>query len=123
PRQMQWLHLRRDWHWFYAVGITPKRLTLVRGSWEGELQSLSWDCPAEVARSGLVFEPTRELGRNVALATLSGAPLAQKRFPATDIFLGQECVAGRPSWLPSQGFPFAFGEDAVWSGHVAAGRA
>jgi len=32
-------------------------------------------------------------------------------------------MCGRPAWLPSPGFPFAFGEDAVWSGHVAAGRA
>jgi tetratricopeptide (TPR) repeat protein len=123
PRQMQWLHLRRERHWFYAVGITPKRLTLVRGGWEGEIQSLSWDCPVEAVKNGLMFEPTREGGRAVALATLSGTPLAPKRFPATDLFFGQVCVAGRPAWLPSQGFPFAFGEDAAWSGHVAAGRA
>jgi hypothetical protein len=122
PRQIQWLHLRRELQWFYALGMTAKRLTLLRGVWEGEVQSLSWDCPAEAVRSGLVFEPTAEGGTAVALAALGTAPLAQKRFPATDIF-GAECVAGTPPWVWSKGFPFAFGEDVVWSGHVAAGRA
>ena len=72
---------------------------------------------------GLVFEPTAEQGRAVALAQSSGPPLAQKRFPAADRFFNIECLAGTPSWLPTQGFPFAIGEDAVWSMHVATGRA
>ena len=123
PRQIQWLHLRREWHWFFAAGVTPKRLTLVRGIWENEVQSISWDCPAEMVKNGLIFEPTRERGKAVALATVSGPPLAQKPLPAADMFFNQECVAGTPAWLPQAGFPFAFGEESIWSGHVAAGRA
>ena len=123
PRQIEWLQLRREWHWFYAVGITPKRLTLVRGTWEGEFQSLSWDFPAQVARDSLVFEPTGERGEAVAIAALGGPPLPQQKFPATYAFFDQACQAGTPTWLPLHGLPFAFGDESCWSGHVAAGRA
>jgi len=123
PRQIQWLQLRREWHWFYALGVTARRVTLLRGVWEGDLQSLSWDCPAEAVKQAFVFEPTAEQGNAVALARSNGLPLAQKRFPAADQFFSRECVAGTPSWLPTQGFPFAIGEDAVWTVHLASGRA
>lgn len=123
PRQIQWVDLRRELHWFFALGISRKRITLLRGVWEGEYQSLSWDCPEETVRNGFVFEPTAERGKAVALACSDGKPLAQKRFPASDLFFNRECVAGTPPGFPTQGYPFAIGEDAMWSVHVAAGRA
>jgi hypothetical protein len=123
PRQIQWVELRRELHWFFALGVTRKRITLLRGVWEGEYQSLSWDCPAETVRHGFVFEPTAERGKAVALARPGGEPLAQKQFPASDLFFNVACMAGTPSWLPAQGYPFAIGADAVWSVHLAAGRA
>lgn len=124
PRQIQWVALRREWHWFFALGVTPKRVTVLRGVWQGEFQSLSWDYPAWAATSGFVFEPTAEQGRAVALARSNVPPLEQKRFPASDqLFFNQQCTAGTPSWLPTQGFPFAIGDDAVWSLHLASGRA
>lgn len=123
PRQIQWVELRRELHWFFALGVTRKRITLLRGVWEGEYQSLSWDCPAETVRHGFVFEPTAERGKAVALARPGGEPLAQKQFPASDLFFNVACMAGTPLWLPAQGYPFAIGADAVWSVHLAAGRA
>lgn len=123
PRQIEWVELRQELHWFFALGLTRKRLTLLRGVWEGEYQSLSWDCPAETVRNGFVFEPTAERGKAVALACSDGTPLTQKLFPASDLFFNRECIAGTPSWLPTQGYPFAIGEDTVWSVHLAAGRA
>jgi tetratricopeptide (TPR) repeat protein len=123
PRQIQWLHLRREDGWFYALGVTAKRLTLLRGTWDGEYQSLSWACPAEAVRHGFVFEPTAEQGRAVALARCDGPALAQLRFPATDLFFNRECIAGTPSWLPTQGYPFAMGDGVVWTVHLATGRA
>lgn len=48
--------LGRDWHWFFALGITAKRLTVLRGIWEGDDQSRSWECPAEVVKSGFIFD-------------------------------------------------------------------
>jgi hypothetical protein len=123
PRQIQWLQLRREWHWFFALGVTAKRVTLLRGVWEGESQSLSWDSPAEAVKQGIIFETTAEQGRAVALSRVDGSPFAQKRFPAADMFFNQECVAGTPSWLPTQGAPFAIGEDVVWTVHLATGRA
>ena len=122
PRQMEWLQLRNEWHWFYAVGVTAKRLTLIRGIWEGEQQSLSWDCPAVVVRNSLVFQPTGERGSAVALTTFTGPDFAEKRFPATDAFFNQACVAGTPSWLKPQHWPAAFGEESVWAAHVAGGQ-
>lgn len=122
PRQMEWLRLRNEWHWFFAVGVTPKRLTLVRGVWEGKLQSLTWDCPAEAARKGLVFEPTGERGRMVVLKTPGGAGFAEKHFPAADNFFGPACRAGTPAWLKPQHWPVAFGENSLWTAHVVAGR-
>jgi tetratricopeptide (TPR) repeat protein len=123
PRQMEWLQLRRESHWFYAAGVTQNRLTLARGIWEGEFQSVSWNCSAQLAKNGLVLEPTGEQGAAVAVATIGGPPLSQRKMPAFDNFFGQECLAGTPAWLPPQGFSFTFGEESCWSGHVAAGRA
>jgi tetratricopeptide (TPR) repeat protein len=125
--QWQWLGLRRESNWFFALGVTPQRLTLLRGVWDdvwkGTYQSLSWNCPAAAVRQGFVFEPTAEQGRAVALARSDGPPIPLQCFPASDVFFNQECFAGTPSWLPTQGFPFAIGEDAVWSVHLASGRA
>lgn len=124
PRQIEWLKLRSEWHWFYALGVTDKHLTLVRGVWDGEIQSVTWKCPATVVKNAaLVFEPTGERGRAVALALVGGQRLEPKRFPASDMFYNQECVAATPDWLQTQAFPFAFAEDSVWSGHVAGGQA
>ncbi|MFO1513667.1 MAG: hypothetical protein U1F83_12240 [Verrucomicrobiota bacterium] len=122
PLQMEWLLLRNEWHWFYAVGVTLKRLTLIRGIWQGELQSLSWECPRAAVKSGLIFEPSRERGHAVVLKTLSGPDFAEKYFPAADHFFETVCVAGTPAWLKPQHWPVAFGEDTIWTAHVAGGR-
>jgi tetratricopeptide (TPR) repeat protein len=122
PRQLEWLQLRKESYWFFAVGVTPNRLTLIRGIWEGEQQSLSWDCPAVVARNSLVLEPTSERGEAVVLATFTGPDFTEKRFPATDVCFDQACMAGTPAWLKPQHWPAAFGEESVWAAHVAGGR-
>jgi hypothetical protein len=124
PRQIQWHQLRSEWHCFYATGITGQHLTLVRGVWEGEIQSVTWKCPSSLVRNGaLLFEPTGERGRSVAIGLIDGLRFDAKHFPASDVFHGQECIAATPSWLPPQGFPYAYGPESIWSGHVAAGRA
>jgi tetratricopeptide (TPR) repeat protein len=124
PRQIDWVRLRNESNWFYAVGISEKRLTMARGIWEGEIQSLSWPCAAGVVRSGaLIFESTGEQGRAVTLA-LSGMPhLGLQKFPAADLFFGQECMVGTPHWLTNEHYPVAYGEDVIWTAHVAVGRA
>jgi len=123
PRQIQWVALRRELHWFFALGLSRKRVTLLRGVWEGEYQSLSWDCAEEAVQHGFLFEPTAEDGKAVALACSNGTPLVQKRFPASDLFFNRECMAGTPCWVPAQGGPFAIGLNAGWSVHFAEGRA
>ena len=123
PRQMEWLALRNEWHSFFAAGVTANRLTVVRGVWEGEFQSVSWDCPTQLAKTGLLFEPTGDRGNALAVAVLNRKPLLEQRFPATPQFFNQSCMVGTPSWYPLQMLPFAFGEHSVWCGHVAAGQA
>ncbi len=123
PRQMRWVGLKSRRQWFYALGCTAQRLTLLRGVWDGSFQSLSWDCPAPVAQHGLLLEPMGGATESVVLAHASGRPFASKRFPAADQSFDEVCVAGTPSWLPTQGYPFAIGSETVWAVHVAAGRA
>jgi tetratricopeptide (TPR) repeat protein len=124
PRQIDWVRLRNESNWFYALGISEKRLTLARGIWEGEIQSTTWQCAAGVVRSGaLIFEPTGEQGRAVTLA-LPGMPhLGQQKLPASDLFFGQQCLAGTPHWLTNDHYPVAYGEEVIWTAHVALGRA
>jgi len=123
PRQMEWLRLRNEWHWFYAAGVTAKRLTIVRGVWTGELQSVSWSLSAESVKSGLIMEPTGERGRAVLLKTASGPDVDEKRFPPSDTLSGPECIVGTPAWAKLQHWPMAFGPDGIWTAHVAGGRA
>jgi tetratricopeptide (TPR) repeat protein len=116
PRQINWLCLRREWHWFYALGTTGKHLTAVRGIWEGECQSLSWKCP-EAGKKDLefTFAPTGERGLGLALSLPYGPVLETKRFPASDLFFGQDCRVGLPAWMPSHVQKVAFGEESVWT--------
>ncbi len=123
PQHTQWLQLRSEWHWFYALGVAAKRLSIVRGGWEGKYQSLAWDWPGNGAGQSFIFEPTLEQGSAIAVARADGLTLTQKRFPAADQYFNKECLVGTPSWLPTQGFPFAIGADSVWSVHLAAGQA
>lgn len=123
PRQIEWLHLRGEKNWFFALGVTPKRLTLVRGVWEGGFQSLSWECPAEtIKNNGLVFEPAADQGKALVLKTLNGPDFAEKRFPGADLFFSVECIVDGPAWLTPQHWPVAFSDDSVWTAHVAVGR-
>ena len=124
PRQLEWVRLRNESNWFYAIGISEKRLTLARGIWEGEIQSRSWQCAAGVIRNGaLIFEPTGEQGQAVTLA-LPGRPhLGLQAFPASDLFFGQPCMVGTPPWLTNEHYPVAYGEDVIWTAHLALGRA
>ncbi|MEW6158744.1 MAG: hypothetical protein AB1813_15065, partial [Verrucomicrobiota bacterium] len=123
PRQIQWLKMRSEWHWFFALGVTPKHVIVLRGIWEGEYQTLSWPYTAETVRHGMYFESAGEQGNALILALVNGAAVELKRFPATDRFFSRECLAGTPTWFPSQGFPFAIGEEVLWTIHVASGQA
>lgn len=122
PAQIEWLEVRTEGNWFYALGVTAKRLTVLRGIWEGEFQSLSWECPREIVKGGMVFEPTCDAGNGLALAPFANFPLEEKTFPAADLFFNRRCVAGTPAWLPAAARPFAIGEDGAWSIHVAGGQ-
>lgn len=123
PRQIEWLQLAAEGHWFYALGVTSKHLTLVRGVWAGEIQSLSWNYPgAEIKHATMLFEPTGEQGRMLAVALIQRPEIPIKRFPASDVFYKQECLVGTPEWLPPQASRFSFGPDGVWSVHLAENR-
>jgi hypothetical protein len=71
----------------------------------------------------MLFEPTGEPGRMLAAARVGQPPIPVKRFPASDIFYRRECLVGTPEWLPQQASRFSFGQDVVWSVHLADARA
>ncbi len=110
PRTVQWAQLRSEWHWFFALGFTQKRMTVIRGVWEGEFQSLSWDCSHETC----IFEPTGERGKVLALCS-PPIPVPRKAFPASDALFNQECSVGTPVWMPTRNIlSLAFEGDAAW---------
>jgi MoxR-vWA-beta-propeller ternary system domain bpX3 len=119
PRQIEWAQLRSEWHWFFALGFTRKRMTVLRGVWEGEFQSLTWDWSHDTR----VFEPTAERGKTLALYSLTPVPVPRKIFPATDALFNQECSVGTPTWIP-HGISLcaAFEADAVWTLNFADDR-
>jgi tetratricopeptide (TPR) repeat protein len=115
PRQIQWTHLCSEWHFFFAVGFTAKHLTMVRGVWEGNFQSLSWECVHKnpgITVEMLRVEPGRRQGRMVILKDLLDYGL--KRFPAADGFFGIETEVGIPAWLKRYG-AIAVSEEGVWT--------
>jgi MoxR-vWA-beta-propeller ternary system domain bpX3 len=112
PRQIEWSQLRSEWHWFFALGFTRKRMTVLRGVWEGEFQSLSWDWSHETC----IFEPTAERGKTLALCSLTPTLVPRKIFPASDALFNQECSVGTPTWIPrGLTVSIAFESDAVWT--------
>lgn len=111
PRQIQWRRLRNEWHWFYALGSTPKRLTIIRGIWEGEQQSLSWPIEASLRFEEFLFEPSAERG-----ALLTADVLERKAFPASDSFFNQKCVVGAADQVSGNACSaVTFTEDLVWT--------
>jgi tetratricopeptide (TPR) repeat protein len=119
PRQIEWVQLRSEWHWFFALGFTRKRMTVLRGVWEGQFQSLTWDWSHDTR----VFEPTAERGKSLALYSLTPLPVPRKIFPASDALFNQECSVGTPTWMP-HGLRncAAFEADAVWTVHLSDDR-
>jgi tetratricopeptide (TPR) repeat protein len=123
PRQIEWVALRSQWHWFYALGVTANRLTVVRGIWDGEFQSLSSDCSMQSVKSGFLFEPTGEREGSVLLKVSGGVEFRTRHFPALDSFFNATCVIETAAWLKPQHWPAALGDQTIWTAHVAAGRA
>jgi tetratricopeptide (TPR) repeat protein len=119
PRQIEWAQLRSEWHWFFALGFTRKRMTVLRGVWEAEFQSLTWDWSHDTR----VFEPAAERGKTLALYSLTPMPVPRKIFPATDALFNQECSVGTPTWIP-HGISLCatFEADAVWTLNFADDR-
>ena len=111
PLQIRWLHLRSERQWFFALGVTPKRVTLLRGVWEGQFQSLSWDCPAEVVREGFIFEPTCEQGKAVALAPPQQTAAGAKAFSGFRSFFQQGMPRRNALVAPDAGIPVRHGRE------------
>jgi hypothetical protein len=112
PRQIDWAQLRSEWHWFFALGFTSKRMTVLRGVWEGEFQNLSWDWSYKAK----LFEPAAERGKMLALCSDRILAIPRKIFPASDDLFNQECLVGAPTWMPPRrNIAAAFEADAVWT--------
>ncbi len=117
PRQTRWYELRREWQWFYALGLSAGRVTVVRGVWEGQFQSLSWDWSLQ--HHALRLLPTEEQGTALAVMSFGGGEaLVRKSFPASDLFFNKSCLAGTPPWLPTNASAVAFGDTCAWTVHL-----
>ncbi len=120
--QADWIQARADRSSFFAVGLRRREVILVRGAWEGAVQTLTWPCSVNAARNGLRFDLLGEGVREVILSVVGQPGLAQQIF-LPDLFFSRPCTAGTPGWLSPELQPFVVIETNVWSIHVAAGKA
>ena len=123
PRPFHWLRARAAWPCFYAAGVSAKRLTVVRGAWDGELQSASWNCPGLGLASALIVEPVCGWEPHLIVSVPGRDAFKHQPFPATDRSFAQPCAAGTPTWLAPDAFPVAANDTGIWSVHVASGQA
>ena len=123
PRQILWLQVVTEAAWFFAAGTTRNRLTVLRGVWPGEFQSVSWPVSTGLLSHGLVLEPGHEHGRRLLVAPAATDALSEEIFPSDDLFEGVDCRVGTPSWLPKGAFPIAVDRSSVWTVRVVASRA
>src|SRR5262249_53226566 len=73
PQAIEVLCVRADGPWFFAAGITSSsHLTLLRGTWDGVFQSLTWDCPATAARQNLICELVNQPGHRRVILSVAG---------------------------------------------------
>ena len=123
PQALEWLQVCADDPWFFAAGGNKEYLTLLRGTWAGEFQSLSWPCSVSAAKQGLIVEPIQEWNRRRVLISVAGFPPFKEQCFPPDLFISRGCSAGTPSWLLPQLHPFTVADSNVWSVHLAAGKA
>jgi tetratricopeptide (TPR) repeat protein len=122
PPDHTWLDLKSEGPWFFAVGLRESDVVLLRGIWDGVYHAVTWRYPVEAIKEQLVFAPTGQRGKAIALATGTGPPFDEKSFAASDLFFSQSCVVSTPTWIPP-GVHFAFAEDNAWTAHLASERA
>jgi tetratricopeptide (TPR) repeat protein len=123
PRHMEWICVRASGPWFFAAGVTPKHLILLRGTWEGEFQSLTWNCSATAVKQGFVCEPVNQPGNRRVMISVAGHDNLKEQLFPPDLFISRSCVAGTPAWLSREFYPFTVADNNLWSTHVAGGKA
>jgi tetratricopeptide (TPR) repeat protein len=123
PRQIEWICARANGPWFFAAGITPRHLTLLRGTWDGEFQSLTWNCSATAVKQGLLCEPVNQPGNRRVIISVAGHDNLKEQFFPPDLYISRSCVAGTPDWLSCLFYPFTVADCNLWSTHVAGGKA
>jgi tetratricopeptide (TPR) repeat protein len=124
PRKARWLQVRSAGPWFFALGCTTEELILVRGTWEGQYQTMSWTNGVDwklLMRLGTILEVAN--ATFVAVATNVGGALIPQKFAPAGGILSYGCEAGTPHWLSGLSRPFVFGQGQAWSIHVAGGEA
>jgi hypothetical protein len=122
--QGDWIALLAQGSQFFAACVTPTRLELIRGNWQGRSQRVGWDIAATAVRhAGLQLEAVTPDGKTVLVRVGGNSDLAPRRFPATDAFDGVACEVEVPSWLPKDRLPLAFGVDCLWTGQVLEAQA
>ena len=122
PTAFEWFAVEQEASWFFALGFNSARAVAVRGTWGGDLQSISLRCESVRDLQHLSILPTHEGGsRLMTVDTRSGGISAQS-FPIQDLFFSVECRLETPSWLPTPNAAVAFEPGGAWTLHIAEGR-
>jgi hypothetical protein len=102
PGRYEWLQFRAAAQHLFALGFneqcTGAQLVLIRKSWQGAAQGISWDVESKRAPKCLFdVEPQRALW---TIISPLGEPLAHQSFPISERGL-HAAACGTPHWLPS----------------------
>jgi hypothetical protein len=117
PANVQWNMVRSVGQFFFAAGHSAARVTLVRGLWDGSMQSMHWHRTEGTGQ--LRFLEIDPEDRHAALMAPSRGPaFEEKAFPAQDLFFNKTGPAGTPAWMPNATLALAHGTGVIWSLHL-----
>jgi tetratricopeptide (TPR) repeat protein len=104
--------------YFFALGYTKKESVLLRGNWEGMMQTIAW---ANIAALDIpLYMEVDETTSPPAMVIVSSSPvlskvgrMPEKVLPAADAF-GGEVPAGTPDWLAGDFLALCWRGNLAW---------
>ncbi|MBI1841598.1 MAG: hypothetical protein HYR88_12195 [Verrucomicrobia bacterium] len=122
PSTFEWTHAQQEDSWFFAVGFNSARAIAVRGTWAGDVQTLSLGWDASQRSHDLLVQPTHQQGARLSIVDPRHGAIPPRKFASQDLFFPLECRVETPSWLPAPDCALAFEPGGAWTLHRADGR-
>jgi tetratricopeptide (TPR) repeat protein len=117
PNWISWQAMKSCGPYFFAAGMTESKFFLLRGRWDGMVQTLSWPQQLPGLRPFLMeFDQTATNPSQLLVAPGPTRPLLrlpEKAFPAADDFPGV-LPAGTPDFLPDDLIAVSIQDDFLW---------